>query len=286
MPRGPGRCHSRAARPSACRASPTGCTRAGGLPAPARGSLRGITVSSSSRRWRWPCRRPRTSSAARSGCRSACIWWISVVMIRAPEPPSGWPSAIAPPRGLSRSAVGADVGQPGQGHRGEGLVDLVDADVVDGQAGPLPAPSASPGSGAVSMMTGSSPAITVVWMRTSGVSPSSRAFSLVVTSRAAAPSEIWLALPGADDAVLLERGLQRAELLQRAAGADALVGADHRAVRRASPARSPRRRRRRPAPWPPSRARRGRTRRAGCGRSPSARRSSRRRCPGSGTTPS
>ena len=51
------------------------------------------------------------------------------------------------------------------------------------------------GIGAVSMMTGSSPAITVVWMRTSGVSPSSRAFSLVVTSSAAAPSEIWLALP-------------------------------------------------------------------------------------------
>jgi hypothetical protein len=51
------------------------------------------------------------------------------------------------------------------------------------------------GIGAVSMMTGSSPATTVVWMRTSGVRPSSRAFSEVVTSSAADPSEIWLALP-------------------------------------------------------------------------------------------
>ena len=51
------------------------------------------------------------------------------------------------------------------------------------------------GVGAVSMMTGSAPAITVVCTRTIGRRPSSRAFSLVVTSRAADPSEIWLALP-------------------------------------------------------------------------------------------
>src|SRR5688572_10818306 len=31
-------------------------------------------------------------------------WWTSVVAIRAPEQPSGWPSAMAPPSGLTRSA--------------------------------------------------------------------------------------------------------------------------------------------------------------------------------------
>ena len=134
--------------------------------------------------------------------------------------------------------------------------------------------------GAVSMMTGSSPATTVVWIRAIGVSPSSRAFSGGDQQGRRAVGDL-AGVARADHAVLLERRLQRAELLQRAAGADALVGGD-RAVRRASPGRSARRRHRRPGPWPPSRARRGRTRRAGCGRSPSARRSSPRRRPGSG----
>ena len=51
------------------------------------------------------------------------------------------------------------------------------------------------GIGAVSMITGSSPAMTVVWMRTKGRRPSSRALSDVVTSSAADPSEVWLAFP-------------------------------------------------------------------------------------------
>ncbi len=77
------------------------------------------------------------------------------------------------------------------------------------------------------MMTGSSPAMTVVWMRTSGVSPSSRAFSLVVTSSAAEPSEIWLALPALMTPSSLKGVFSERQLLQRAAGADALVGGDH-----------------------------------------------------------
>jgi hypothetical protein len=51
------------------------------------------------------------------------------------------------------------------------------------------------GIGAVSMITGSAPASTVVCTRAIGVSPSSRAFSEVVISSAADPSEICELLP-------------------------------------------------------------------------------------------
>ena len=51
------------------------------------------------------------------------------------------------------------------------------------------------GIGPVSIMIGSTPAMTPVWKRTSGVSPSSAAFSLVITNSAADPSEICEALP-------------------------------------------------------------------------------------------
>ena len=51
------------------------------------------------------------------------------------------------------------------------------------------------GIGAVSMMTGSSPATTAVCTRASGVRPSSAAFSLVVISSAAEPSLICELLP-------------------------------------------------------------------------------------------
>ena len=51
------------------------------------------------------------------------------------------------------------------------------------------------GIGAVSMMIGSPPASTAVWIRAIGVRPSSAAFSLVVISSAADPSEICEELP-------------------------------------------------------------------------------------------
>jgi hypothetical protein len=51
------------------------------------------------------------------------------------------------------------------------------------------------GIGAVSMITGSAAASTAVCTRARGTSPSRRACSEVVMSRAAAPSEIWDALP-------------------------------------------------------------------------------------------
>ena len=56
--------------------------------------------------------------------------------MRAPEAPSGWPIAIAPPRTLTRS--GSSSGQPreaGERLRGERLVELDDVDVVPADAG-------------------------------------------------------------------------------------------------------------------------------------------------------
>ena len=47
----------------------------------------------------------------------ACMWCTSVVMSRAPEPPSGWPSAMAPPLRVERGQVGAGLGEPGQRDR-------------------------------------------------------------------------------------------------------------------------------------------------------------------------
>ena len=51
------------------------------------------------------------------------------------------------------------------------------------------------GIGPVSMMVGSEPTIAWATIRARGLRPSCRAFSAVITSTAAAPSEIWLELP-------------------------------------------------------------------------------------------
>ncbi len=115
-------------------------------------------------------------------------------MIRAPEPPSGCPRAIAPPFGLSRAGSAPVSASQASGTGAK--ASLTSKTPMSSTERPERASTfAVAGIGAVSMTTGSSPAITVVWMRTSGRRPSSRAFSEVVTSSAADPSEIWLALP-------------------------------------------------------------------------------------------
>ena len=81
--------------------------------------------------WRWPCRRPRTSSAGRSRppVRSSSV--SSVVISRAPEHPSGWPRAMAPPLTFTLSMSGWSSLLPRQHHRSKGLVDLDQVDVVE-----------------------------------------------------------------------------------------------------------------------------------------------------------
>ena len=134
------------------------------------------------------------------------MWWISRVIRIAPDAPSGCPTAIAPPSGLSRVWVRAGLGQPGQRHRRECLVDLVGADVVDTQARLGEHASGSPGSARSAPAPGPTPATragAVAHERASGRARGAR--SGVVTSSAAAPSEICEELPGVDDAVVIER---------------------------------------------------------------------------------
>ena len=56
---------------------------------------------------RCPARRRCTSCTARTCRGSSCSWFTAVVASRAPLAPSGWPSAIAPPFGLTRGSSSA-----------------------------------------------------------------------------------------------------------------------------------------------------------------------------------
>ena len=86
----------------------------------------------------------------------------------------------------------------------------------------------------VSMYSGSEPTTVVVWMRASGRSPSRLATSPLVIITAALPSDSGDELPGGDLPVdlrearliglVVERGLQTGQRLDRGAGPDDLVG--------------------------------------------------------------
>ena len=81
----------------------------------------------------WP---PPTHIVSRPNCLSwNCSELISVVVIRAPVMPNGWPTAIAPPLTLSLSSSMPEVAGRRDHLRGERLVDLDQVDVVDGHAG-------------------------------------------------------------------------------------------------------------------------------------------------------
>ena len=130
------------------------------------------------------------------------------------------------------------------------------------------------------MITGSAPASVAVCTLAIGLSPNDFAFSADMNSSAAEPSEIWLELPAWITPSSLNAGFSSRHLLDGGAAADALV-LEHRIAvlvldghdlvvectgilcGRSLLVRL-----------------RARTRRAPCGRSPTARRSSRRRCPG------
>ena len=73
-------------------------------PAASRPSSQRSSSSAAPRSSPGPCRRRRTSSRGRSSRRASSRSLSSVVMMRAPVIPNGWPSAIAPPNGLSFSS--------------------------------------------------------------------------------------------------------------------------------------------------------------------------------------
>ena len=66
-----------------------------------------------------------------------CISCSSVTSTRAPEAPTGWPIAIAPPLTLTLRGIPAEVLVDRAGLRGEGLVGLDQVEVADVPAGLL-----------------------------------------------------------------------------------------------------------------------------------------------------
>ena len=118
-----------------------------------------------------------------------------MVIRRAPEAPSGCPSAIAPPRGLSSASVTPNSRLPGQRHRRERLVDLERVDVVGGRCPARASTLWVAGIGPVSISVGSSPTTLEARIRARGRSPSAAARSSLISSRAPAPSVICDELP-------------------------------------------------------------------------------------------
>ena len=80
-------------------------------------------------------------------------------MVRiAPVAPTGWPSAMAPPFGLTLRRIEAEPAADRQRLRGEGLVRLDHVEVLDRQAEPLAAACCTAGTGPMPMTSGRTPA--------------------------------------------------------------------------------------------------------------------------------
>ena len=93
----------------------------------------------------WPTPMHMAASPRRTPRRR--ISWMSVPTMRAPEQPSGWPSAMAPPLTLTCVARDRQLAQAGEHLRGERLVELDELDVRRATSRPAPAPCASPAPG-------------------------------------------------------------------------------------------------------------------------------------------
>ena len=257
---------------------------------PARGPV-GVVISPTSTlraargSSRWPGRRPRTWSAGRSGCRCrACgapAWSSAARRRRRAGGRARWrrrsgsaPSASAP---ISASQASGTVAN----------ASLTSKAPISSSERPLRCSAfAVAGIGAVSMMTGSSPASTAVWTRAIGVRPSSRGLLAGGHQQGGGAVGDLAGVAGGDHAVAaLNAVLQRAQRLHGAAAPDTLVAAPTTpAVGRSPAAIWPSKR---PASWAAAafscEARRVLVE-LGAASGPSARRSSRRRRPGSGMT--
>ena len=125
-------------------------------------------------RWRWPCRRPRTWSAGRSGRRWPRAW----LSERREQPRAGGAERVAERDGAAARVelrgIGAGLGEPGQRHRRERLVDLVRVDVVDASRPARSSTFSVAGMTPVSMSSGSSPTTENDRNRARGVEPELR----------------------------------------------------------------------------------------------------------------
>ena len=163
--------------------------------------------------------------------------------IRAPDAPSGWPIAIAPPSTLTLLGVELrPLGQAGQRLRGERLVELDDVDVVPADAGARAAPCWPPRPARCRTRRGRRRARARDDDPRQRLAPSRAPPASSPISSAPAPSLSGEELPAVTVPSVRERGLELGELLERGVGADRTRRARARCRARARP-----RRRRRPA---------------------------------------
>ena len=231
----------------------------------ARGSMpRSPPRAPGRRRCTWPPgpSRRRAAAAGRRASPSS----------RAPEPPSGWPMAMAPPLGLTIDRVELrPLGQARQRLGGERLVELDRRPGRPSRSRPAAAPcsAASHRADAVQLRVDRARRAAGDPRQRRAVGSSPRRAS----SSAAAPSFIGEALPAVTVPSLRNTGFSLRELLERGVGADALVA---RRARRPGPARPRRRTRRAPRRPRPAGGCAARTRPAPRGRSRTCRPGSRR----------
>ena len=201
-----------------------------------------------------PCPTPMHMVARARRAPRSCSSSAAVSASRAPLAPSGWPSAIAPPFGLTCSASSGrpELPQHGQRLRGERLVQLDHVDVADAQARCGRAASAWPAPGRCPSLRGGTPATAPTVTRASGVQAVPRApRRSEATSTAAAPSLMPGRVAGGHGAA---RG-ERPQLGQRLERGRPRVLVDRRrpparpAAAGPAPARSPWPAGRRRSPW-------------------------------------
>ena len=123
-------------------------------------------------RWRCPGRRRCTWCTGRSGRRCGASWLTAVVTSRAPLAPSGWPSAMAPPLGLTRGSSSASPRSRSTASPCAANASLSSMVSICSRLSPVSASTfLTAGAGPNPMMRGASPAVAMPTTRAFGVSP-------------------------------------------------------------------------------------------------------------------
>ena len=189
-----------------------------------------------------PAPRRRTASRGPAWLALFPSWRDSVSASRAPDMPSGWPSAIAPPFGFTCSASSGNA-EPAQ-HRerlaGERLVELDGVEVRRPRSPAVPQSFCTAGTGPMPMMRGvDAGAVAMPSTRARGMQPVfAHAPRWRRGSSAAAPSFTPEALPAVTVPSGAHDRLQLGERSRRRVGARMLVAVDHDRARPCPPGTS------------------------------------------------
>ena len=125
-----------------------------------------------------------------------CSWFIAVVTSRAPLAPSGWPSAMAPPFGLTRASSSARPRSRSTARPCAAKASLSSITSICARLSPVSASTLrTAGAGPKPMMRGASPAVAMPTTRARGVRPWRAAAASLASSSAQAPSFTPEALP-------------------------------------------------------------------------------------------